>query len=81
MEFNCEVKIVDNEILVKALNDNYNVTLDNMIKGDRNTQIFLRDENAYNQVYQLLRKNNFVLDKDNGNLLFLNPVFLISSLA
>jgi hypothetical protein len=70
----------DNEILVKALNDNYNVTLDNMIKGDRNTQIFLRDENAYNQVYQLLRKNNFVLDKDNGNLLFLNPVFLISSL-
>ncbi|MBR3891179.1 MAG: hypothetical protein IKJ30_03815 [Bacilli bacterium] len=70
----------DNNILVRALNENYETTLNNLMMGDKTTQIKLGDEVAYNQVYEMLKKNNFVATKDNANLLYLHPLFLIASL-
>ena len=70
----------DNNILVRALNEDYETTLNNLMMGDKTTQIKLGDEVAYNQVYEMLKKNNFVATKDNANLLYLHPLFLIASL-
>ena len=70
----------NNNILIRALHEDYETTLNNLMMGDKTTQIKLGDESAYNEMYSMLKKNNFVATVDNANLIFLHPLFLITSL-
>lgn len=70
----------DNDILVQALHQNYDRTIANMAKGDRNTQLRINNPEAMAAIYNILRSNNFTFTKETGGLLFLSPLFLIAAL-